>query len=165
MRKYLANREKNLRLPREKTRATSAKILESDLESSENGNFLRPRHTIYRGEGGRSKNPPRFNRCEIPEGRVSTPTFRGIHFLPKFESFRGIGSSESTHFLEELMLGNSGKTIHPQNVGFAGFHEISFQIICENNSWSWLFRVNLLSIAGSSNLWNVWNREPAKIDS
>jgi hypothetical protein len=56
-------------------------------------------------------------------------------------------------YLIGQLLGASGKTLHPRNVGFAGFHEISFQIICENNSWIWLFRVNLLSVAGWSNLW------------
>jgi hypothetical protein len=95
---------------------------------------------------------PRFDCCEIYGGRVSTPTFRGWRFLPEFESFRGIGSSESTRFPEGLVLGNSGKTLHPRSVGFAGFHEISFQIICENSSWIWLFRVNLLTVAGWSNL-------------
>jgi hypothetical protein len=32
------------------------------------------------------------------------------------------------------VLGNSEKTLHPRNVGFAGFHEISFQIIFENKA-------------------------------
>jgi hypothetical protein len=38
-------------------------------------NFLQRELSIYRCEGGRFKNPPRFDRCEIPGGRVSTPTF------------------------------------------------------------------------------------------
>jgi hypothetical protein len=50
------------------------------------------------------------------------------------------------------VLGNFGKTLQPRNVGFARFNEISFQIICENSSWIWLFRVNLLSVAGRPNL-------------
>jgi hypothetical protein len=39
---------------------------------------------------------------------VSPPTFRGWRFLLKFQDFHGIGSSESTRFLEGLVLGNSG---------------------------------------------------------
>jgi hypothetical protein len=55
-----------------------SKNLEGAPESRENDeNFLRPRHTIYRGGGGTFKNVPRFDRCEIYGGRVSTPTFRG----------------------------------------------------------------------------------------
>jgi hypothetical protein len=52
--------------------------LEGASESRESGeNFLRPRHTIYRAGGGTFKNGPRFDRCEIYGGCVSTPTFRG----------------------------------------------------------------------------------------
>jgi hypothetical protein len=65
--------------------------------------------SIYRGEGGSFKKPPRFDSCEFSGGRVSTPTFRGWRFLPKFKSFRGNGSSESTRFPEGLVLGNSVK--------------------------------------------------------
>jgi hypothetical protein len=46
-----------------------------------------------------------------------------VTFLPEFESFHGIGSSESTHFPEGLVLGNWAKTLHPRNVGFAESHE------------------------------------------
>jgi hypothetical protein len=113
--------------------------------------FLQWELSIYRGEGGSFKNLPRFDRCEIPGGRVSTPTFWGWLFLLEFDSFNG--SSELTRFPEGLVLGNSGKTFHPRNVGFAWFHEISFQMICENDSWIWLFLVNSLSVAGWSNRW------------
>jgi hypothetical protein len=55
-----------------------SKILESAPESRENGEiFLRPRHTIYRGGGGTFKNVPRFDRCDIYGGPVSTLAFRG----------------------------------------------------------------------------------------
>jgi hypothetical protein len=50
-----------------------------------------------------------------------------VTFLLKFKDFRGIGSSESTRFPEGLVLGNSGKTCHPQNVEFDEIHEMSFQ--------------------------------------
>jgi hypothetical protein len=46
------------------------------------------------------------------------------------------------------LLGNSGKTLHHRNVGFAETHEISFQVMYENDSRIWLLRVNLLSISG-----------------
>jgi hypothetical protein len=88
--------------------------------------------------GGSSRKPPRYDRCESSGRRVSTPTFRGWCFLPEFRSFRRIGSSESTRSHEGLMLGNSGKTCHPRNVGFAEIHKISFQggWICEDlESW------------------------------
>jgi hypothetical protein len=90
-------------------------------------NFLQRELSIYRDEGGSFKNLPRFDRCEVSGGRMSTPTFRGWHFLLKFKGFRGIGSSESARFPEGLVLGNSGKTCHPRNVGFDENHEISFQ--------------------------------------
>jgi hypothetical protein len=97
------------------------------------------------------------NRLDItvasfPEG-VSTPMFRGWRFLPEFKSLRGIGSSKSTRFHEGLVLGNSGKTLHPRNVGFAEIHEISFQVMFKNNSRIWLLRVNMLSVSGWLNLW------------
>jgi hypothetical protein len=44
-----------------------------------------------------------------------------VTFSPEFESFRGIGSSESTRFPEGLVLGNSRKTLHLRNVGFVEF--------------------------------------------
>jgi hypothetical protein len=83
MRKYLAIREKNMWLAQAKTRPTSAKILESALESQENG------EKIFYGQGTLfiGVNPPRFDRCEIPGGRVSTLTFQGWRFLPEFEDF------------------------------------------------------------------------------
>jgi hypothetical protein len=61
------------------------------------------------------------------------------------------------------LLGNSGKTLHTRNVGFAETHEISFQVMCENDSRIWLLRVNLLSISGWSKPPKFWNREPAKL--
>jgi hypothetical protein len=119
--KCLANQEKNLRFAQVKTRVTSAKILKNFQESRGDGeNFLRPRLTIYRA-GGSFKKPPRFDRCEIFGGLVSTPTFRGWRFLPKFKGFRGNGSSESTRFPEGLVLGNSVKPCHPRNVGLLIF--------------------------------------------
>jgi hypothetical protein len=42
-----------------------------------------------------------------------------VMFLPKFKGFRGNGSSESTRFPEGLVLGNSVKPWHPQNVGLS----------------------------------------------
>jgi hypothetical protein len=57
---------------------------------------------------------------------MSTPTFRGWRFLQNFKVFRGIGSSESTRFPGGLVLRNSGKIRHPQNVGFDEIHEMSF---------------------------------------
>jgi hypothetical protein len=119
--KYLANQEKKLRFARVKMWATSAKILDNLQESWWTGEkILRPRHTIYRG-GGSFKNQPRFDRCEISGGRVSTPTFRGWRFLPEFVGFRGNRSSESTRFPEGLVLGNSVRHCHPRNVGLPIF--------------------------------------------
>jgi hypothetical protein len=46
------------------------------------------------------------------------------------------------------LLGSSGKTLHPRNVGFTEIHEISFQAMSANDSQVWLLRVNLLSISG-----------------
>jgi hypothetical protein len=79
--------------------------------------------SIYRGEGGSFKKLPRFDRCEFSRGCVSTPTFLGWCFLPKFKSFRGNGSSESTRSPEGLVLGNSVKPLHPRNVGLSKFVE------------------------------------------
>jgi hypothetical protein len=124
--------------------------------------FLRWELSIYRGEGGSSRKPPRYDLCEFSGRRVSTPTFRGWPFLPKFKSFRGIGSSKSTRFPEGLVLGNSGKTLHPRNIGFAEIHEISFQVMCKNDSRIWLLRVNLLSISGWLKLAKLWDHEPVK---
>jgi hypothetical protein len=136
--KYLTNREKNLRLARAKTRATSAKILESALESWENSEkILRPRHTIYRGGGGTFKNLPRFNRCEIYGGRVSTPTFRGWRFLPEFVGFCGNGSSKLTRFPDGLVLGNSINPCHPRNVGVSKFMKHIRETIIGKGSDSW----------------------------
>jgi hypothetical protein len=39
-----------------------------------------------------------------------------VTFFTKLQSFHGIESSESTRFPEGLVLGNSGKIRHPQNV-------------------------------------------------
>jgi hypothetical protein len=60
------------------------------------------------------------------------------------------------------VLGNSGKTLHPRNVGFAEIHEISFQVMCKNDSRIWLLHVNLLSILGWLKLAKLWDHEPAK---
>jgi hypothetical protein len=93
--------------------------------------------SIYRGKGGSFKKTSRFDLCEVSEGRVSTPTFRGWHFLLEFESFCGNGSSESTCFPEGLVLGNSAKHLHPRRVGFVEVHEISFRVMCKDNSQVW----------------------------
>jgi hypothetical protein len=69
--------------------------------------------SIYRGEGSSFQKSPRFDRCEFFRGRVSTPTFRGWRFLPEFKSFYGNRSSESTRFLEGLVLANLGENITP----------------------------------------------------
>jgi hypothetical protein len=66
-------------------------------------------------------------------------------------------------FKLNFRLGNSEKTLHPRNVGFAEPHELSFQVMCENNSSVWLPRVNLLSISGWSKHAKLWNHKPAKI--
>jgi hypothetical protein len=68
------------------------------------------------------------------------------------------------------LLGSSGKTLHPRNVGFTEIHEISFQAMSANDSQVWLLHVNLLSISGwlkPAKSWSresskVWNHEPAK---
>jgi hypothetical protein len=77
--------------------------------------------SLFLGVGGSFKKLPRYDRCEFFGGHVSTSTFWGWHFLPEYESFRGIRSSESTRFPEGLVLGNWAKTLHLQNVGFAEF--------------------------------------------
>jgi hypothetical protein len=61
---------------------------------------------------------------------------------------------DKTKFKEPFnsLVGEFRKNLHPRSVEFAGFHEISFQIIWQNRSWIWLFRVNLLIVAGWSNL-------------
>jgi hypothetical protein len=51
------------------------------------------------------------------------------------------------------------KTLHPQNVGFAKVHEISFWVMCENNSQIWLLRVKLLSISGRLEPAKIWNHK------
>jgi hypothetical protein len=130
--------------------------------------FLQWELSIYRGEGGSFQKTPRFDRCEVSGGRVSTLTFRGWRFLLKFKIFLGIGSSESTRFPEGLVLGNSGKTCHPRNAGFVEIHEISFQVMFENDSRIRLLCVNMLSVSGWLNLWrpgimNMRNLEVANL--
>jgi hypothetical protein len=44
--------------------------------------------------------------ASIPEDACPLRRSKGDDFLPEFESFRGIGSSESTRFPEGLVLGN-----------------------------------------------------------
>jgi hypothetical protein len=90
------------------------------------------------------------------------------------------------------VLGNSGKALHPRNVGFAEIREISsriiigmtilvswkrnvhegtmmgfrvflgFQVMCKNDSRIWLLRVNLLSISGWLKPAKLWNHELVK---
>jgi hypothetical protein len=60
------------------------------------------------------------------------------------------------------LLGNSRKTLYPRNVGFAKIHEVTFQVMCENDSRIWLLRVNLLSISGWLKLAKLWDDEPTK---
>jgi hypothetical protein len=153
--------------------------------------FLRPRHIIYMGGGGTFKNLPRFNRCEIYGGRVSTPTFQGWRFLPEFIEFRGNGSSESTHFPEGLVLGNSIKPCHPRNVSveidktysrngcrkkvqihgkrvkwriltkFRMFHKFSEKH--GNNGRTRPLCLNFRSVSGYAILAKVWNQEIAEV--
>jgi hypothetical protein len=84
--------------------------------------------------GGSFKKSPRFDRCEFSGGHVSTPMFRGWHFLPKFESFHGNRSSESTRFPEGLVLGNSIKHLHPRNVELSKFMKQVCESIMEERS-------------------------------
>jgi hypothetical protein len=81
--------------------------------------------SIYMGEGGggNSRKTPRYDHCGVYGRCVSTPTFRGLRFLPEFKSFRGNGSSESTRFPEGLVLGKSVNPLHPRNVGLSKFME------------------------------------------
>jgi hypothetical protein len=64
---------------------------------------------------------------DIRRTRVHSDVPRVTFFLLNFKNLRGIGSSESTHFPEGLVLGNSGKTCDPRNVEFDKIHEMSFQ--------------------------------------
>jgi hypothetical protein len=41
--------------------------------------------SLFIGAGGSFRKPPRFDRCEISGGRMSTPTFRGWCFLPELK--------------------------------------------------------------------------------
>jgi hypothetical protein len=84
--------------------------------------------------------------ASFPQDACPLRRSEGDVFLPEFKSFRGNGSSESTHFPEGLVLGNSGKTFHSRNVGFAKIHEISFQVMSKNDSRIRLLRVNMLSV-------------------
>jgi hypothetical protein len=87
--------------------------------------------SIYRGEGDGGQfqgTASIWPLREIRRTRVHSDVPR-VTFLPEFKNIHGIGSSESTLFPEGLVLGNSGKTLHPQNVGFAKIHEISSWII------------------------------------
>jgi hypothetical protein len=127
-------------------------IVRRRRESSEN--FLQWKPSIYRGEGGgQFKKTASIRPLRVFRRTRVHSDVRRVTFLPEFISFHAIGSSESTRFPEGLMLGNSGETLHPRNVGFNGFHEISFQVMCENDSRIWLLRVNLLSVSGWMNLW------------
>jgi hypothetical protein len=86
---------------------------------------LRWELSIYRGEGVVQETASIWLLRVLRKTRVHSDVLR-VTFLPEFKSFHGNRSSESTHFPEGLVLGNSGKTLHPQNVGFAETHEISF---------------------------------------
>jgi hypothetical protein len=78
--------------------------------------------SLFIGAGGGSfKNSSRFDRWEISGGHMSTPTFRGWHFLLKFWDFRGIGSLESTRYPEELVLGSSGKPVTLETLSLTKF--------------------------------------------
>jgi hypothetical protein len=57
----------------------------------------------------------------FPEDACILRRSEGDVFLLEFKSFCGIVSSESTCFPEGLVLGNSGKILHPQNVGLPKF--------------------------------------------
>jgi hypothetical protein len=124
--------------------------------------FLRWELFIYRARGVVQENLLDMTFASFPGDACPLRRSEGDLFLPEFKSFRGIGLSESTRFPEGLVLGNSGKTLHPRNVGFAEIHEISFQVMCKNDSRIWLLRVNLLSILGWLKLAKLWDHEPAK---
>jgi hypothetical protein len=61
-------------------------------------------------------------------------------------------SRRALRFVCTPCWGIQEKTLHPRNIGFARFHEIRFQVMCENDNRIWLVRVNLLSVSGWMNL-------------
>jgi hypothetical protein len=190
--KYLANRNKKLRLAWVKTRATSAEILKVLLKVGRTVKIFYGQGTLFIGEeGGTFKNGPRFDRCEIYGGRVSTPTFRGWRFLPEFVGFRWNGSSESTHFPEGLVLGNSVKPCHLEKLDCRnsgskftkrlyeeGLHlwkrgEVKspdeFQVFCEFLNWHGInsrtrpLYSNFRSVSGYAILAGIWSQEIAEV--
>jgi hypothetical protein len=99
--------------------------LEGAPESRESGeNFLRSRHTIYRGGGGYFQERVSIRPLrDLWRTRVHSDVPRVTFFNREFVGFRGNGSSESTRFPEGLVLGNSVKPCHPRKVGFPKFME------------------------------------------
>jgi hypothetical protein len=85
--------------------------------------FLRSQLSIYRGEGGGvvQENCLDSTVARFPEDACPLRRSEGDVFLPKFKGFHGYGSSESTRFLEGLVLGNLVKPCHPRNVGLSKF--------------------------------------------
>jgi hypothetical protein len=65
--------------------------------------------------------------AKFPEDTCPLRRSEGDVFT-EFQSFRGIGSSESTRFPGGLVLGNSGKPSHPQNAEFDKSREMSFRV-------------------------------------
>jgi hypothetical protein len=86
-------------------------------------NFLQRELSIYRGEGGGQFQEPASIRLlrGFRMTRVHSDVPRVAFFWLKFKSFRGIESSESTRFPEELVLGNSGKTATLETSGLPKF--------------------------------------------
>jgi hypothetical protein len=77
--------------------------------------------TLFIGEGVVSRSCLDSTVARFPEDACPLRHSEGDVFLPEFVGFRGNGSSESTRFLEGLVLGNSVKHCHPRNVGLPIF--------------------------------------------
>jgi hypothetical protein len=90
-------------------------------------NFLRRQLCIYRGEGGSSANTPRFDRCEVSGGRVSTPTFRGWRFFTEFLRFSWNWIVGVNPLPRGVSVGEFRKTYHPRNVDVYEICVMSFQ--------------------------------------
>jgi hypothetical protein len=124
-------------------------------------NFLQWQLSIYRGEGGSSANTPRFDRCEIFEGRVSTLTFRGWHFFTEILRFSWNRIVEVNPLPRGASVGEFRKK--PVTLEMSRF--IKFV--------RWVFRnIEFAKISNlepaklrSRELAKIWNLEPAKLRS
>jgi hypothetical protein len=107
----------------------------------QNGEINLPRPTfIYRvreGGGGRFKKQPREDRCATSGGVCPLRRSEGDVFTYILRIVRGNGSSESTHFLEGLVLGNWAKNFHPRNVETVEFMNIFVDMSLCHRSVSW----------------------------